>query len=324
MNFTIRSLTLGLLGTLMALCACGGPRSLPAVSQLLPASSAVGSHLVRGSAGLRCRTLNDAEHPRDNWLIGISDTRRVSGYFIGKGSDPVAYYVTVPPYGRDDYRYYRYSRDVTITSLIGKTIFGYIVGREKLDGVWGFIKKNNVWTLFRDPDEGHGRYAVTEILGLNNSDVAVGFYLDRSGADVPFELSANTVRFVKLSPPGAVSAQATGINPKADIVGWLTRPRGTEGFILKAGVYQVFSYPKSTSTEALGLNFQEQIVGSYVDTSGVTHGFLLSGPASHPQWQSFDNPKANGSATLTGINSRGDVVGNYFDKSGNTLGFLCS
>jgi hypothetical protein len=122
----------------------------------------------------------------------------------------------------------------------------------------------------------------------------------------------------------AVSAQATGINPKGDIVGWLTRPRGAEGFILKADVYQVFSYPKSTSTEALGLNFQEQIVGSYVDTSGVTHGFLLSGPASHPQWQSFDNPKANGSATLTGINSRGDVVGNYFDKSGNTLGFLCS
>jgi hypothetical protein len=234
------------------------------------------------------------------------------------------YYVTVPPYRRDDYRYHRYGRGITITSLIGKTLFGYIADREKLNGVWGFINKNGVWTLFRDPHEGHGKYVVTEILGLNSSDIAVGFYVDRSGADVPFELNVSTGRFVKLSPPGAAGEQATGINLKGDIVGWLTGPRGTKGFMLKGGVYQVFSYPKSTSTEALGLNFQEQIVGSYVDTSGVTHGFLLSSPGNHPQWQSFDNPKVNGSATLTGIDSQGDVVGNYFDNVGNTRGFLCS
>jgi hypothetical protein len=324
MHLTIRSLALGLPGALMALCACGGPLSPPAVSQPLPASSAVGSLLVRGSAGLRCRTLNDAEHPTDNWLIGINDAQSISGYFIGKGSDPVVYYVVVPPYGPDDYRYYRYRRGVTITSLIGKTISGYIIDPEKLNGVWGFIKKNKVWTLFRDPNEGHGQYAVTEILGLDSSDFAVGFYVDRFGADVPFELMVISGSFVDLKPPGAASARATGINIKGDIVGWLTGPRGAKGFMLKAGAYQVFSYPKSMSTQALGLNFQEQIVGSYVDTSGVTHGFLLSGPVNHPQWQSFDNPKANGSATLTGINTHGDVVGNYFDKTGNTHGFLCS
>ncbi len=324
MTFTVRSLALGLPGTLAALCACGGASTSPAVSQLPSASSAVGSHFVRDSAGLRCRTVDDPEHPAHNWLIGISDAQDISGYFIGNGADPVVYYVTVPPYRRHDYRYYRYRRGVSITSLIGKTLSGYIVDPKKRTGVWGFIKKSKIWTVFRDPNEGHGKYAVTEILGLNNSDLAVGFYVNHSGTDVPFELGVATGSFANLKPPGAVGAQATGINVKGDIVGWLAGPSGAKGFIFKDGAYQVFSYPKSTSTQALGLNFQEQIVGSYVDRSGVTHGFLLSGPVSHPQWQSFDNPKSNGFATLTGINDRGDVAGNYFDKAGDTHGFLCS
>jgi|HubBroStandDraft_6_1064221.scaffolds.fasta_scaffold00164_11 hypothetical protein len=323
MNFTIRSLALGLPGTLMVLCACGGPPSSPAISQLLPAFSAVGWHLARDSATLKCRTLDDAEHPRHNWLIGINQVQGISGYFIGKGSDRAVYYVTVPPYRQHDYRYYRYPRGVTITSGIGREVSGYIVHPEKLNGVWGFIKKNKVWTLFRDPNEGHGKYAVTEILGFNSSRVAVGFYVDRSGADVPFELNVITGSFASLKPPGAASAQATGINGKGDVVGWFTGPSGTKGFILRASTYQVFSYPKSTSTQALGLNWQDQIVGSYVDTSGVTHGFLLSGPVSHPQWQSFDNPKAKGFTTLNGINNHDDLVGNYFDNVGNTHGFLC-
>ena len=192
------------------------------------------------------------------------------------------YYVTVPPYSRHDYRYYRYPRGVTITSPIGKTVSGYLIDRENPYGVWGFIEKINIWTLFRDPHEGHGKYAVTEILGLNNSGLAVGFYVDRSGADVPFEVNVAKDSFADLKPPGAASARATGINPRGDIVGWLTGPSGAEGFILHSGSYQVFSYPKSTSTQALGLDFQDQIVGSYVDGSGLTHGFLLTGPVSHP------------------------------------------
>lgn len=314
MNFAIRSLALGLPSTLMALCACGG----------LPISTAVDSHFVRYSATLGCQTLNDPEHPRHNWLIGIGPAQNISGYFIEKGRGRVVYYVTAPPYRRDDYRYYRYPRGVTITSLIGKTFSGYLIDQKNPSGVWGFIEKNNIWTLFRDPHEGHGKYAVTEILGLNSSGLAVGFYVDRSGADVPFELNVARDSFANLKPPGAAGARATGINTRGDIVGWLTGPSGAKGFIFHGGSHQVFSYPKSTSTQALGLNYQGQIVGSYVDGSGLTHGFLLTGPVSHPQWQSFDNPKADGSAALTGINSSGDLVGNYFDNMGDTQGFVCS
>jgi len=243
---------------------------------------AVDSHLIRDSATLRCRTLDDPEQPRHNWLIGIGPAQNIGGYLIDKGSGRVVYYVTVPPYSRHDYRYYRYPRGVTITSPIGKTVSGYLIDRENPYGVWGFIEKINIWTLFRDPHEGHGKYAVTEILGLNNSGLAVGFYVDRSGADVPFEVNVAKDSFADLKPPGAASARATGINPRGDIVGWLTGPSGAEGFILHSGSYQVFSYPKSTSTQALGLDFQDQIVGSYVDGSGLTHGFLLTGPVSHP------------------------------------------
>ncbi len=230
MGFTIRSLAIGLPTTLMALCACGGPPSSPAVSQLLPASSAVGSHVVRDSATLRCRTLDDAEHPKNNWLIGINNMLAASGYFVGRGSNRVVYYVAVPPYSRHDYRYYRYPQGVVITSLVGKTVSGYVVDPPNLHGIWGFVEKDKVWTLFRDRNEGKGADAVTEILGFDGSDLAVGFYVNSSGVEVPFEVNVVTEAFVNLKPPGAASAQATAVNGKGDIVGWSVEPSGDKEY----------------------------------------------------------------------------------------------
>jgi uncharacterized membrane protein len=66
-------------------------------------------------------------------------------------------------------------------------------------------------------------------------------------------------------------------------------------------------------TEAFGINDQSQIVGSYGDSSGGTHGFLYTAGVFTP----LDVPFAGAAATIAhGINDHGQIVGSYNDLSG--------
>jgi hypothetical protein len=69
----------------------------------------------------------------------------------------------------------------------------------------------------------------------------------------------------------------------------------------------------------------DQIVGSYVDSAGATHGFLLTNPLEESiSWQPIDEPNAAGLTVTTGINQHDQIVGYYVDGSGNTNGFLAT
>ena len=65
--------------------------------------------------------------------------------------------------------------------------------------------------------------------------------------------------------------------------------------------------PGSTFTLARGINNLNQIVGTYVDSSQVQHGFLLV----NGTLTNIDVPGASGTAAQ-GINDNGDVVGRFF------------
>jgi hypothetical protein len=80
------------------------------------------------------------------------------------------------------------------------------------------------------------------------------YALDRSYRR-PFEFGVAAGSFVKIEPPRSGRAQATGIYAKDEIVGWLAGPSGAKGVIFNGGVYRVVAGPKSTSTQALVLNF---------------------------------------------------------------------
>jgi uncharacterized membrane protein len=70
--------------------------------------------------------------------------------------------------------------------------------------------------------------------------------------------------------------------------------------------YTPVDYPGSVFTLAAGINSGGDIVGRYIDTAGVNHGFRLSGG----NFTSLDFP----GAALTrpvGINDHGDIVGHY-------------
>ena len=84
--------------------------------------------------------------------------------------------------------------------------------------------------------------------------------------------------------------------------------------------------------EAFGINDAGQIVGAYVDSSHLMHGYLYS----NGTYTIIDDPLAgtNGPYPLSGgstggtqafgINATGQIVGEYFDSSGALHGFLYS
>ena len=82
---------------------------------------------------------------------------------------------------------------------------------------------------------------------------------------------------------------------------------------LKAQTYIPIIYPGAVVTEAHGINAFGQIVGSWEDASGNTHGFLYNAGI----YTSFDFPGSS-QTTPYAINNAGDIVGDH-DES---VGFL--
>jgi probable HAF family extracellular repeat protein len=75
--------------------------------------------------------------------------------------------------------------------------------------------------------------------------------------------------------------------------------------------FSSFDVPGAFRTDPNGINNAGQIVGSYGDTSGNTHGFLMSGGV----YTTIDHPGAAtgiyGGTTAYGINDDGQIVGIY-------------
>jgi probable HAF family extracellular repeat protein len=75
---------------------------------------------------------------------------------------------------------------------------------------------------------------------------------------------------------------------------------------------------------AFAINSSGQIVGGYVDASGISHAYLYAGG----QYTTIDDPNMgtgpNSFSQATGINAAGKIVGAYSDASGARHGFLLS
>ena len=70
------------------------------------------------------------------------------------------------------------------------------------------------------------------------------------------------------------------------------------------GTYTTLDFPGAVSTAAMGIDTAGDIVGGFVDGSGLTHGFLLSGVV----YTQLDCPGANRTVAY-GINDVGQIVG---------------
>jgi hypothetical protein len=88
--------------------------------------------------------------------------------------------------------------------------------------------------------------------------------------------------------------------------------------LLPAGTITTFDPPGSTFTAPRSITPGGVIIGSYVDASGVTHGFLRARDGSIT---SFDVPGST-FTTPTSITPGGVIIGWYGDASGGDHGFL--
>ncbi len=310
-----------------AMAACSGPAAIaPPLQTQSSFQDASRVHRANASAW-NFATLDNPDDGTLSRLTGINNVGKICG-FTGNpasGKDPSKGFV-VADYGKDSFRNENYpgAVDTEVTSLSNtKALAGFYISTQ--GWIFGWILQDGVWNIYKDPELRKGSSNITELLGLNDAGLAVGFYTDQFNVNHAFELNATTGKFHGITPPGGISVEATGINGKGDIVGIMTTADGTtKSWLLKGGEYTEYGYPHSTNTEAQAVNWQDQVVGFFVDGSGLTHGFLLSNPIESQQWTQVDEPSAKGPTVLTSIEDHDYMVGWYIDSRKHTHGFLAT
>lgn len=314
----------------VALSACTGPASLSSSGVVPPQSQRATSRIDPATTPTPIPfSFQTVDNPSSNVnaVTGINQQSQIVGT-VGAGtpSSPIESYTATPPYTSFTPLVYANATATIVTALSSSPshpIFaGTVVKPPSLRGTWAGVLINGLWTVFKYRKEGIGNYSITELLGLNDSEYGVGFFVTNYGNQVPIIVSVPNEKFNLLKPPGAINAEATGINDLNHIAGWESTSSGVVGFFLRAGAYYSLAYPSATATEALSLNQQDQIVGYYQGSNGIKHGFILTGPTGQPVWQTVDEPKAVSGTVLTGINANDDICGYYIDGSGVQHGFV--
>jgi probable HAF family extracellular repeat protein len=282
----------------------------------------------RAAVSYTFKTLDNAADPTFNQLLGINVHHVICGYFgSGNSGHPNKGYLLNPPYGQSNYVSENFpgSAQTQVTGLnnFGDTAGFWVNGKGTNRG---FVAWNGVFTSYTDPHTPNIKKAVNQLLGINNNGLAVGFYNDAKGNSHAYELNQATGVFTAIHIPGAVSTTATGINNDGAVVGFSTNGSGvTSSWLLHRGTLITYQFPHGSGTEAFGVNNHDQVVGSYLDSAKVMHGFVLSHPGPGATWQSINDPKgAAGTTVVNGIDFAGDLVGFYTDRAGNTHGMLAT
>jgi hypothetical protein len=185
----------------------------------------------------------------------------------------------------------------------------------------GFVLDGGQYTIVNFPGANG-----TTLSGINPSGEMSGFSCSDPACGTTGNATTNHSfivskhgGFTSFDPPGAVSSQASTVNPSGAVVGAFTDSGGvTHGYLYYHGTFTTIDFPGAVFTFAGGNNPSGAIVGAYTDTAGVTHSFLLN----NGTFTSFDPPGAVGFSDAAGINPGGVIVGIYFDSAVKEHGFI--
>jgi hypothetical protein len=200
-----------------------------------------------------------------------------------------------------------------------------------MDANFGWVNVDGHFRTADFPASSPASPPVDQLLGVNDSDIAVGFYTDANNTNHGYEYNINTGQYSSVVDPNSPSASLTAaaINDNGDVAGVYTNPANgnTDGFLLRHGQFTDLSVPGSSSTMALGVNNSDEVVGVFVPTSDSN---ALEGFTWTPQhgFTTVNDPKGvndgNLTTTINGVNDKGQLVGFYVDANGNTDGFLAT
>jgi uncharacterized membrane protein len=126
---------------------------------------------------------------------------------------------------------------------------------------------------------------------MPDGSIVAGLYTDMMTNITRGYVAGNGV-FAPFDFPFSISTAVWDMNPSGDIVGTYTdTAKKTHGFLLRLGDsfatfgltslsgpfdFVSIDYPGATTTQAIGINSRGDLVGSYVDSAGKTHGYFLS------------------------------------------------
>ena len=217
-----------------------------------------------------------------------------------------------------------HSAETQVTALNGLDVTVGFWADHAGDNFGWYAVRGHHFTTADFPSGRHVKPRVDQLLGVNDHDVAVGFYNDAHGNAHGYEYNIRRRRYERVRIANATSETAAAINNSGDIAGFETeRGGGGTGFLRKSdGILLKLSYPGAAQTQALGVNDADVVVGAYTDGIGKgasTHGFIWR-PGSG--FTTIDDPNGIGATTLNGINDQGRVVGFYVDAARNTDGML--
>ena len=317
---------LGLRSPQAARVSSGGRRAVarPPATSRAAASPASPAASAPAAAGYSLRTQDDAGDGAFNQLLGINNNGHIVGYFgSGAAGHPSRGYILRPPYGRSRYQ----SIDVpgsAQTRLTGLNDEGVQVGSWSAGGTrpagksTGFFLMGGRYTSVGFPAQGGSGPPVSELLGVNNHDVAVGFATDAQGRDHGYRYDIATRRFSPVLVPGASSVTAAAINNAGGVAGSCAGPgQVTEGFYQQpGGQLYLLRVPGATMTEALGVNDNGEVVGAYRIGRGggaITRGFTWTRERG---FATVTGPDGAVSTTISGVNNAGDLVGYYVSRGG--------
>jgi hypothetical protein len=276
-------------------------------------------------------TLNNSNDPTFNQLLGLNAHGVIAGYFgSGAAGHPNKGYYLLPGRTQLDYRIENFpgSNQTQVTGLNdnGTQVGFWAPTNTGTDANYGWYSLNygRSFHHFSVPNASLGTPPVTQLLGVNDANKAVGFYTDANGNNHGFSYTLNTHVFIFTKIQGATSLTETAISNRGHIAGFFTAANGTvESFLKYDGSHiRTFSVPGATATQAFGVNDSDEVVGSYTVGSGasaVTHGFTWTAQGGV---KTVDDPHGIGATTINGVDDHGCLVGFYVDSAGNTDGML--
>ena len=252
--------------------------------------------------------------PTFTQLLGINKAGAIVGYF-GSGADGQhpnkGFLLGLPStYVAENYPKSAQTQVIGINNN-GDTAGFYV---DSAGATHGFTSSKGAYVTVDVPGA-----TFNQLLSINNQGDQAGYYQygpSSASIFVPFVHHANG-SFTLLP---IANAQATSLNDHGLVGGFFNDSTGnSHGFLWQSGPALTIDYPTSVSTQVLGLNNLNQVVGTYTDSKKVAHGFVYN-------WQakSFSTVDVPGSSAtvVNGINRLGWLVGFYTDSKGNTVGFV--
>jgi hypothetical protein len=289
------------------------------------------------------RTIDNNQDLTFNQLLGINRDGVIAGYFgSGAQGHPNQGYLLFARHGQQNYMSENWPES-TQTQVTGLNDHGVTVGfwssmnNASVNGAppvndnRAFVSYHGYFIAGDFPTTNPATPPMDQLLGVNDQDIAVGFYSDGAGNTHAYSFNIRRNQYTELTPNGITNPTAAAINNRGDIAGFGTdntndSSKGqTVGYLLRRdGQVTILSVPGSTLTQAFGINDHDEVVGQYQTGSNsnvMTFGFTWT-----PQrgFQTVNDPAGVGTTTINGVNDQGQLVGFYVDSNQNTDGLLAT